>query len=58
MTLADYRLCDVCEAKTFYDARLDWAYWAYSGEWHPVGWYSQRRGSPPLLMDEFPDREP
>lgn len=24
MALADYRLCDVCEGKTFYDAELDY----------------------------------
>jgi hypothetical protein len=24
MALADYRLCDCCEAKTFYDANLDY----------------------------------
>jgi len=24
MAAADYRLCDVCEAKTFYDANLDY----------------------------------
>lgn len=24
MALADYRLCDLCESKTFYDANLSW----------------------------------
>lgn len=24
MALADYRLCDICEGKTFYDANLDY----------------------------------
>lgn len=36
MALADYYLCDLCERKTFYDARLD--YPVSSGPvWLPEG---------------------
>jgi hypothetical protein len=33
MALADYRLCDVCEVKTFYDVNLDQTF--RDGEWKP-----------------------
>lgn len=43
MALADYRLCDVCESKCFYDANLDYDMreypdtgFAYLGEWKVI----------------------
>lgn len=32
MAMSDYRLCDVCEGKAFYDARLN--YGDGTDEWH------------------------
>lgn len=32
MALADYRLCDICECKTFYDAGLNYDYDAATGD--------------------------
>lgn len=40
MAAADYRLCDVCAAKTFYDANLDYDDFtreADDGPWLPGG---------------------
>lgn len=33
MAAADYRLCDICEAKTFYDASLSDDYTDRIGDW-------------------------
>lgn len=38
MAMADYYSCDLCGAKTFYDANLDWesGYGAEEGQPYPV----------------------
>lgn len=36
MAIADYRLCDVCGSKVFYNANLN--YTLRGGEWVPDGW--------------------
>ena len=36
MALADYRLCDVCGAKAFYDARLNYENTRDESEWFRV----------------------
>lgn len=40
MAAADYRLCDVCEAKCFYDANLDYDFKQYTetGLFNLGGW--------------------
>lgn len=40
MALSDYRLCDVCDRKTFYDAMLNWDQY---GNWE--------EGDAPVLED-------
>jgi hypothetical protein len=59
MALADYRLCDVCGRKTFYDSNLNYDFperGQYGDEWDDQdkarGWRLERLGDWAVLCKE------